>query len=90
MYSTVMYTVCVHNTTCTVYTGSGYTVLLPALVLVLFHRLRNEKFYNVDATELGPYTIIVTTTITARMLWLNGVDKGHFTHILIDEAAQVC
>ena len=42
-----------------------------------------------DASELDPYSVVVTTTITARMLWLNGVERGYFTHILIDEAAQV-
>ena len=51
--------------------------------------MRNDRFYQVDSVELVPYTIIVTTTMTARMLWLNGVEKGYFTHILIDEAAQV-
>ncbi len=51
--------------------------------------MRNDRFYHVDSVELAPYSIIVTTTMTARMLWLNGVGKGYFTHILVDEAAQV-
>ena len=51
--------------------------------------MRNDRFYHVDSSELIPYSVIVTTTLTARMLWLNGVERGYFTHILIDEAAQV-
>ncbi len=57
--------------------------------MVACFRMRNDRFYHVDASELEPYSVVVTTTITARMLWLNGVDRGYFTHILIDEAAQV-
>lgn len=39
--------------------------------------------------ELKQYRIIVTTLYTARVLSLLGLQKGHFTHIFIDEAAQV-
>ena len=35
------------------------------------------------------YKIVVSTLSTARTLALMEVPKGHFTHILIDEAAQV-
>ena len=40
-------------------------------------------------TEIMKHKIIVTTLITARVLFLMGIKKGHFSHILIDEAAQV-
>ena len=56
----------------------------------LFQRIEDQMFSTVKSSELDDYTIVVTTTITARMLWLNGVKKGYFTHILVDEAAQVC
>ena len=39
--------------------------------------------------QLQQYKIIVTTLYTARVLSLLGLQKGHFTHIFIDEAAQV-
>ena len=40
-------------------------------------------------TEIMKHKIIVTTLLTARVLFLMGIKKGHFSHILIDEAAQV-
>ena len=39
--------------------------------------------------EMKSYKIIVATLSTARALSLMDVPKGHFTHIFIDEAAQV-
>ena len=39
--------------------------------------------------EIMKHKIIVTTLLTARVLFLMGIKKGHFSHILIDEAAQV-
>lgn len=40
-------------------------------------------------TELKSYKIVVATLSTSRALPLMEVPKGHFTHIFIDEAAQV-
>ena len=39
--------------------------------------------------ELLQYKIVVATLMTARALSLADLPKGHFTHIFIDEAAQV-
>lgn len=39
--------------------------------------------------EMKNYKIVVTTLATARTLALMELLKGHFTHIFIDEAAQV-
>lgn len=39
--------------------------------------------------EMKSYKIVVTTLTTARTLALMELSKGHFTHIFIDEAAQV-
>ncbi|XP_011406766.2 PREDICTED: probable helicase with zinc finger domain [Amphimedon queenslandica] len=47
------------------------------------------SFYDVPCDQLMNYSIIVTTTVTARILFLSGLRKGFFTHIFIDEAAQV-
>lgn len=42
-----------------------------------------------DVTKLSQSKILVTTLVTARLLFLMGLSKGHFTHIFVDEAAQV-
>lgn len=39
--------------------------------------------------EIKTYRIVVATLSTARALPLMDLPKGHFTHIFIDEAAQV-
>lgn len=39
--------------------------------------------------EIKKYRIVVTTLITSRTLSLMGLECGHFSHIIIDEAAQV-
>ncbi len=39
--------------------------------------------------DIKAYKIIVSTLQTSRSLALMGLNKGHFTHIFIDEAAQV-
>ena len=40
-------------------------------------------------TDIMGHKIIVTTLLIARVLFLMGIKKGHFSHIIIDEAAQV-
>ncbi|KAL1500036.1 hypothetical protein AB1Y20_012713 [Prymnesium parvum] len=40
-------------------------------------------------SKLQNYAVIVTTTRSAAMLVNAGVSKGHFTHIIVDEAAQL-
>ena len=39
--------------------------------------------------EIKEFRIVVTTLITSRILSLKGLECGHFSHIIIDEAAQV-
>ena len=52
-------------------------------------RVQNRQFVMPTLEELKQYRIIVTTLYTASVLSLLGLQKGHFTHIFIDEAAQV-
>ena len=53
-------------------------------------RLSQEnKLLVPSLAEMKSYKIIVATLSTARALSLMDVPKGHFTHIFIDEAAQV-
>ena len=42
-----------------------------------------------DHDELLKYRLVVTTLQTARSLKLKKFDNGYFTHIFLDEAAQV-
>ena len=51
--------------------------------------IKEGAFYDVPVEQLLSYSIIVTTTMTSRVLSLSGLRKGFFTHIFIDEAAQV-
>lgn len=51
--------------------------------------VKNGTFAMPSLEQLMQYRIIVTTLHTARVLSLLGMQKGHFTHIFIDEAAQV-
>ena len=39
--------------------------------------------------ELSQYKIVVSTLHNVRKLWLADLKPGFFTHIFIDEAAQV-
>ena len=48
-----------------------------------------DHFKCPDLGELKKFRIIVTTSQTARTLRLKNLKPGHFTHIFIDEAAQV-
>ena len=51
--------------------------------------IKEGAFYDVPVEQLLSYSIIVTTTMTSRVLSHSGLRKGFFTHIFIDEAAQV-
>lgn len=51
---------------------------------------KDGQLSDMTPTQIMSYSIVVTTTMTARTMLLNGVRKGFFTHILLDEAAQVC
>ena len=52
-------------------------------------RLSDGKLVVPSVEEMKNYKIVVTTLATARTLALMELPKGHFTHIFIDEAAQV-
>ena len=52
-------------------------------------RYENGHFVCPDVETLKKYRLIVTTLHTARTLRLKGFKKDSFTHIFIDEAAQV-
>ncbi len=51
---------------------------------------QDNKLLVPSLAEMKGYKIVVATLSTARSLSLMEVPKGHFTHIFIDEAAQVC
>ncbi len=51
--------------------------------------MNGRKFAEPSLEELKTYKIIVSTSSTAHMLTQLGLPKGYFTHIFIDEAAQV-
>ena len=52
-------------------------------------RFENGHFVCPDIETLKKYRLIVTTLQTARTLKLKGFKKDYFTHIFIDEVAQV-
>ena len=52
-------------------------------------RIDNGRLVLPSLSELKQYRIIVVTLSTSRCLSLMGLPRGHFTHIFIDEAAQV-
>jgi len=55
----------------------------------VFYSIQDFSFVVPEVSKLTQYKILVTTLVTARLLVLMGVPKGHFTHIFVDEAAQV-
>ena len=57
--------------------------------LFIFFSIHDFTFMVPDISTLSQYSILVTTLVTARLLVLMGLPKGHFTHIFVDEAAQV-
>ena len=58
-------------------------------MFILCSRIEGDQFGVPSIQELRQYQIVVATLSTARALALMGLPKGHFTHIFIDEAAQV-
>ncbi|BGP41754.1 Helicase MOV-10 [Rhodotorula kratochvilovae] len=47
-----------------------------------------EVFAVPTLGELKEFRVVVTTCVTAFTLWDRGMEKGHFTHIVVDEAGQ--
>ena len=56
--------------------------------LILF-RIVHDRIVDPPVHELSKYKIVISTLQNVRKLWLAGLEKGFFTHIFIDEAAQV-
>ena len=54
-----------------------------------YFRIDKGKLTQPSLPEIEKYKIVVATLSTARALTLMGLPRGHFTHIFIDEAAQV-
>ncbi|GAA5838640.1 hypothetical protein JCM9279_003815 [Rhodotorula babjevae] len=48
----------------------------------------STKFACPELEEINKYRVVVVTCMSASMLTRVGVKKGHFTHIIIDEAGQ--
>ena len=67
---------------------SVHSLLLLSLSLC-FSRIENGQLAVPTLKEFQQHQIIVTTLSTSRTLALMGMPKGHFSHIFIDEAAQV-
>lgn len=60
------------------------------LALSRAHRWNGGSLALPTASELQDRKIVVATLSTARTILWAGLPLGHFTHIFIDEAAQVC
>ena len=58
-------------------------------VLGMWCRIVDGRVADPQPQELHQYKIVVSTLHNVRKLWLSGLRKGFFTHIFIDEAAQV-
>ncbi|KAJ3190833.1 hypothetical protein HK101_008328 [Irineochytrium annulatum] len=49
---------------------------------------RAQFFSLPNAREIMGYSVVVTTCISAGLLYSMGIPKGHFSHIFVDEAGQ--
>ena len=58
-------------------------------VYCIYSSIQDGSFIIPDLMKLSQSKILVTTLVTARLLFLMGLPRGHFTHIFVDEAAQV-
>ncbi|KAF8586065.1 P-loop containing nucleoside triphosphate hydrolase protein, partial [Ramaria rubella] len=55
-----------------------------------FVRLDAEGYFSFPTTEeLGSYRVIVCTCVSSFWLQILGLERGHFSHIFVDEAGQV-
>ncbi len=57
--------------------------------MAFLSRLQDGKLCVPSLAEMKTYNIVVATLSTARTLALMEMPRGHFSHIFIDEAAQV-
>ena len=76
-YCKYMITACMHGSVRCVY------------VFFSLPRIGNGRLVLPSLSELKQYRIVVVTLSTSRALSLMGLPRGHFSHIFIDEAAQV-
>ena len=56
---------------------------------LIFCRMVGDRWVIPPLADLKQYKMVVATLSTARNLLFSGLPKDHFTHIFIDEAAQV-
>ncbi|XP_064477972.1 probable helicase with zinc finger domain isoform X2 [Ornithodoros turicata] len=63
--------------------------LLPYCLQTNASAYEGPWFRQPTTEEMEGYRVVITTLSSSRMLLNSGVRKGFFTHILIDEAAQV-
>ncbi|KAL5541531.1 hypothetical protein UlMin_009241 [Ulmus minor] len=56
--------------------------------LMDFCLFENNVFTCPALNELSRYRIIVSTYMSAAVLYAEGINRGHFTHIFLDEAGQ--
>ena len=54
------------------------------------YRMDGGRFVIPPLADLKKSKMIVATLSTARNLLFTGLPRDYFTHIFIDEAAQVC
>lgn len=52
------------------------------------HQFSRISFRNPTKEDICGCNVVVTTLSSSRLLWDLGLQPGHFTHILVDEAAQ--
>ena len=69
--------------------GYKHHVLLQISEFVLLGRFEGTQLLIPTISDIKEHRIVVTTLLTARVLFLMGIERGHFSHIFIDEAAQV-
>lgn len=66
----------------------GLTPRLKAYSAALYDE-REQMFVEPSTEQMLKYRVIVATTRNASALASAGVPRGHFTHIVVDEAAQL-
>lgn len=62
--------------------------LLPDDLQDFVYKDRDNCFSVRDASHLSRFRVVVSTCMSASILSGVGVERGHFTHIFVDEAGQ--
>ena len=61
----------------------------PSLIKYTFYDEKKDLFLSHPLEILKEFRVVVTTSYTSANLYGAGIGKQHFTHILLDDAAQV-